>query len=149
MENQAIYNSNQPVWGWKGIREMLLLSHEAQSGPTCQAEPWNSQQLRPGGFLESEAVAALKFHSRESGAEQGVYGEFPTSTTGAPLEAELTNLKCPRIQESSIPRALALAQPQGPHPGVSLGKIPLQLGLVRVTSQPGCNLGQNLPLKGQ
>lgn len=57
------------------------------------------------------------------GIEQGVYVEFPVSTTGAPLEAELTNPKYSIVQESSIPSALALAQPQGPGPGVSLGKF--------------------------
>lgn len=57
--------------------------------------------------------------------------EFPVSTTGAPLEAELTNPKYSIVQESSIARALALAQPQGPGPGVSLGKIPLQFPVYR------------------
>lgn len=42
-------------WAWKGMREILLLSHEAQSGPTCQTEPWNYQQVRPKGLLESES----------------------------------------------------------------------------------------------
>lgn len=65
------------------------------------------------------------------GIEQGVYAEFPVSTTGAPLEAELTNPEYSIVQDSSIPSALALAQPQGAGPGVSLGKTPLQFPVYR------------------
>lgn len=51
------------------------------------------------------------------------------STTGALLEAELINPKHSIIQEGST--ASAVAQPQGPGPGVSLGKIPFQFPVHR------------------
>lgn len=39
---------------WNEMREILLLSHRVQSGASSQTEPWNYQQFRPKGFLESE-----------------------------------------------------------------------------------------------
>lgn len=54
------------------MREILLLGHKVQSGPSWQTEPWNYHQFRPEGFLES--VAALELNSRESAGKELIKG---------------------------------------------------------------------------